>query len=147
MPILKFTPADLLASEVIESAYYTAEVSSIEGPKASGSGKSINFFVDFSIVEGRYAGKTLRVAFSTGSTNPSLLGVMQWFPYTHFPTLYAAAMAIKDRAKIPLEFDSEEMLHKRLDIRVEKTIADGIPINTIVGFLPAEAGKAQGVPF
>ncbi len=147
MSILKFTAADKLASTVIDSGWYTGCLDSIEGPKASSSGKSVNFFNDIKITQGPFAEKTIPFAMSTGSDRSSLLGSMQWNPHTKYMEIWAAVYG-KTLAEVPESFDTEELLHKEMDIKVEKIIAEGIPMNVILGFLPkGKAAAANAVPF
>src|ERR1035438_10215976 len=68
MAILNFTPGDKLASTVIDSGWYTAVLETIDGPKKSGSGKSVNFFNDFKITKGPFV-ETFAQALMWGSAN------------------------------------------------------------------------------
>jgi hypothetical protein len=146
MPIINFTAADKLASTVIESNWYTAEITNIDGPKPSTSGKSVHFYTDFTLVDGPFATKKLLIVFNTETSSPSVLGSRQYWPHKGMIDAYAAAYAIPV-AQVPDALDTDQLLHKPLDIRVDKTIVDGIPMNIIVGFLPAGKGQAQKAPF
>ncbi len=147
MSILKFTAADKLASTVIESGWYTGCLHSIDGPKASASGKSVNFFNDVKITQGPFAEKIIPFNMTTGSDKSSVLGTMQWNPHTKYMDIWAAVYG-KTMADVPESFDTEELLHKEMDFKVEKIIAEGFPMNVILGFLPkGKAAAAGSVPF
>ena len=146
MPILNFTPADKLATTVIDSGWYTAQLETIEGPKKSGSGKSVNFFNDIKIVQGPFTEKTIPFNMTTGSDKTSVLGTMQWNPYTKFMEI-AAAIEGTTLAEVPLNLDTDTLLHRPFDIKVEKIIAEGVVMNTISGFLPAGKGANAALPF
>ena len=147
MPILNFTPADKLASTVVESGWYTGVLDSIDGPKKSGSGKSVNFFNDIKITQGPFAEKIIPFNMTTGSDKTSILGTMQWNSHTRYMEIYCAQNSCS-LADVPLNFDTDELLHKEMDFKVEKIIAEGVVMNVITGFLPAGKGAAQSeVPF
>jgi|ERR1035438_2642171 hypothetical protein len=146
MAILNFTPGDKLASTVIDSGWYTAVLETIDGPKKSGSGKSVNFFNDFKITKGPFVEKLIPYNMTSGSDKSSILGTMQWNPHTHYMHVAAAVLRVPF-GEVPLNLDTEDLLHKEIDIKVEKVIAEGVVMNIIIGFLPAGEGSKQTIPF
>lgn len=150
MAILNFTQADRLASTILPTEYYTAEITEIDGPKKSSSEKSFSFYTTFLIIEGPYAGKELKVAFNTGNKSSSMLNGMQYTPTSHMLGLIAAIENVGlDAVKLEGN-DTDALLRRPLDIKVEKGIYDGTPGNMILAFLPKGAGAAAakaGSPF
>jgi hypothetical protein len=146
MPILNFTPADKLATIVVESGWYTGQLESIDGPKKSGSGKSFNFFNDIKIIEGPFKEKTIPFNMTSGSDKSSVLGTMQWNPHTKFMEI-AAAVLNCTLDEVPLNLDTDTPLHRPFDFKVEKGIYEGVVMNTISGFLPAGKGAGAALPF
>src|SRR5215469_6736162 len=90
MAVLKFTVADALQTKVVDSNIYPCQITKIEGPKASQSGKGYNYYVDIEITDGDYKGKIMTIAMATGNTKPSNFGGVQYFPYSHFLQIEAA---------------------------------------------------------
>lgn len=142
MPVISFTPADALQTVTVPAATYGAELVKIEGPKPSSSGKSVSFFVDMQITqEGKFKGKEFTIALNSETSNASLLGTMQFFPQSTFLEIDGA---IQNKPVEPLnvDLDTDELLHKPLDIIVGVATVEGKLINIINGFLPAGSGKS-----
>jgi hypothetical protein len=83
---------------------------------------------------------------TSGSDKSSILGTMQWNPHTAYMIIAAAILKVPF-ADVPLNLDTEDLLHKEIDIKVEKVIAEDVVLNIIVGFLPAGEGAKQTAPF
>ena len=141
MPIIKLTAADAMQTKTIPAAIYKCEVSKIEGPKKSSSGKSFTYFVDVRITDGEYANKTRTICFNTESNSPSLLGEMQFFPVAYFHQLNAAIEGKLEVEVADLDLDTDSLLHAPFDAQWNTEIADGRPINTIGTFYPAGYGE------
>ena len=141
MAILKFTEKDKMASKVMSAGYYSAEVVEIGEPKKSSTLKSFNMLSKFRIIEDEhYEGKELEVSFNTNMKNPSTMGSLYLMP--HFYLLHvAAATADCELADVPEDIDTDSLKGLKLDLKIEKVISDGIPMNTISAFLPYGAGK------
>ena len=146
MALLKFTESDRLASIVIPTEWYHLEVTEIDGPKESTSKKSFNFFFKVQVSDGPYAGKELSICFNTGTKSPSVLGTQQFFP-TAWMLQLAAAIQNKKLDEVSLEMDTEELIRKPFDGKIEKGIHEGVPMNTLLTFLPAGTGKDATAPF
>lgn len=145
MAIIRFTDADRMASIVVPTEWYRAEVTEIDGPKESQSKSSFNFFTKFQIIDGPYAGKELGVVFNTKTKSPSVLGSQQFLPSAWMLPL-AAAVNNVSREEVK-EIDTEKILRKPFDLKVEKGIIEGVPMNTILAFLPDGAGKNEAPTF
>ncbi len=147
MPIISFTPKDKMAAVTLEAGYQTVTIEEIDGPKGSKSGQSINWFTRFIVSGGKYAGKELTVCFNSGMSSASVLGDLQFMPQ-HMMLAVKAAID-----KVPLKdvketFDTDELLHKPLDIKVDVHTADsGGLINIVTLFLPEGTGAAAKTPF
>lgn len=135
MPIIQFTQGDKLASLIMDKGIYPAVIKEIPTATASGSGKSVSYFVDITVTgEGKYAGKELRVAFNSGVSNRSMLGGLQFEPVRSFLTIYAAQKNMK-MEEVPLEFDTDDIIGP-IDIQVDHDTTDGQLSNIITAFLP-----------
>jgi hypothetical protein len=145
MAIIKFTDSDRMASLLLPTEWYHGEITEIDGPKESSSKKSVSFYTKIVITDGPYQGKELTVAFNTGTKNVSLLNGMQYMPYSHLIPV-AAAVLNCTREEVG-ELDTDTLLHKPFDLKVEKVIAEGVPLNQIITFLPQGMGGEAAVPF
>lgn len=141
MAVIHFVPADALQTKVVEAAIYPCEVSKIEGPTKSTSGKSTSFFVDITIVDGPYAGKTRTIVFNTGTKSPSLLGEQQYYPQSYLLQLDAA---IKNIEVVPRDYalDTDELLNQPFDAAWGIATVEGHMINIIVSFHPSGYGAS-----
>lgn len=139
MPIIHFTAADALQTKVIEAAIYTSEMSKIDGPKPSSSGKGNNYFVDITVSDGPYKGKTKTLVFSTSMNAPSLLGEMQYFPVGNLLQILAA---IKNQPVVPADKDEEinDYIGRPFDAAWGIATVEGRMINVINAFHPKGYG-------
>lgn len=147
MPIITFSPKDKMLAIVVEASYQPTRVVKIDGPKASKSGQSINWFIDFEITSGKYEGKGTTIAFTSGSEQPSILGSMMWMPTAWLRQLYAA---VKDMAvaNVPDSYDTDELLNQVVDAKWEVNTGDAGLFNTISTFLPhGKSATANKPPF
>lgn len=149
MPIITFTDADIMATTVVDAAWYPAIIKKIDGPAASSSGKSINFFMDLAINGHPTAsGKELRIAFSSGSNAPSVLGNIMWFPTAYLRPVIAAVEGIPLTEVPKSGYELDNLLRRPLDIKLDIAIGqDGGTMNVVSAFLPAGAGVNQKAPF
>lgn len=146
MAVIKFTKSDLMQLKTVEPGFYTSEVTKIEGPTKSGSGKSINYFFDVAITEGDFKGKTKTITFSTGVNNQTMLGEMQFFPTSHL-TLLDAAISNNGKLKADgYDLDLEQLLHKPFDAKWSVNTVEGRLVNLIDSFHPKGYGAEAG-PF
>lgn len=149
MPIINFSDADVMATTVVEPQWYPAIIKKIDGPSQSNSGKSINFFMDLAVNGHPTAsGKEIRIAFSSGSNVPSILGNMTWFPVAYLRPVIAAVEGIL-LAEVPRQgYELDNLLRRPLDIKLDiATGQDGGTMNVISAFLPAGQGANQKLPF
>ena len=131
MAVIRFTDADALATKVVEAGCYPSEVSKIEGPVKSGSGKSFHYIVDVSITDGPYKGKTRTLMFNTETRSASLLGEMQFYPSSHLMLLNEVINGVPLGAQ---ELDTDTLLHKPFDVDWGIGTAEGHMFNIITGF-------------
>jgi hypothetical protein len=141
MAVIQFVPADALQTTVVEAAIYPSEVSKIDGPKASASGKSSSYFVDITIIDGKYKGKTRTITFNDGTKSPSLLGEAQFYPVAYMLQLDSA---ISGRKVVPENYylDTDSLLHKPFDAAWGVATEDGHLFNTINAFHPKGYGAS-----
>src|ERR1700757_4431771 len=114
MAIIQFTPADALQTTTVTPGIYPSEISRIEGPKKSKTGKSNHYFVDIRITDGKYKGKETTISFNTETNSPSLLGDMKFFPISYFLQVDSA---INGREVKPEEYqlDTDSLIYKPFD--------------------------------
>ena len=134
MPIIKITAADLKKTENSEPGWYGATISKIGDLKTSSKGDSVNLTISF-LLEGS-GGKELDHNF-----NSKLIGTIN-------PLIAATnGNGIKLKEGEEINFDTDNLLGKKLDVKVIVDIYNGIPINKIDGFLPYGKGRNQQTPF
>lgn len=148
MPIIGFTASDALASKVVEASRYEMEIIEIDGPKQSKSGLNVNFFVTFRVRAGKYEGKEIKVAYSTGTTNSGLLGDMQWAPKSDFLHIEAAINGTPINVEVH-NLNTDDLMNKPfIGNIVAQPKEDGTGlVNMIVAYLPLSAGIDQAKPF
>jgi hypothetical protein len=142
MPIISFTAGDALQTTTVDAGIYPMEISEIDGPKASKSGNSVNFFVTMRIADGKYAGKEFTICFCSGVSQASVLGGMQFVPQSTFLQIEAAIQNRKVEPVARPDFDTDSLLHQPFDGQIAVSTEDGKLINTITGYLPAGSGKS-----
>lgn len=143
MAIIRFTAADAMQTTVIPAGIYPSVITKIEGPKASSSGKSNSFFVDIQITEGPYKSKTRSVAFNTGTSSSSMLGDMQFVPYTTFLQVKAAITKSKIEV-VDQELDTDTLIGQPMDVQWGNVTDNGVIMNNIINYYPS--GYAAQAP-
>ncbi len=134
-------------TKVLSTGYYPMVVSEIDGPKASKSGMSINWFFTFRIISGAFEGKDLKCAFTDGSEAASILGTLIWMPTAMMLQLIAAILNCKVE-EVPDTYDTDTMLNKPFDGKIEVNTGDTGLFNTISTFIPTGKGAAAtAIPF
>lgn len=136
MAVIRFTESDKLAGKIIEKGYYPAVLTKLEGPQASASKKSINYFGTFRIIKGSFMNKEFDIAFSSGSNSSSILGTMQWTTHRDLMKVEAAALNVK-YDDVPLDLDTDTIIDKPLTISVDTATSEGNLMNFITGWYPA----------
>lgn len=142
MAIIKITEADRLKSKTADAAWYPLRITECK-MQGSKSGKSLNFWTTFTIASGPYSGKEIALSFNNQMEQGSVLGSMQFKPYSELIKLIEAAEG-KDA---PDDYDTDDLVDKLVDGKVDVYIADGTPINIISTFLPEGKGMNQKAPF
>lgn len=143
MPIIRFTAGDALQTKVIEKGIYPSEVTEIKGPQKSTSGKSYSYFVEISITDGQFKGKTRTIVFNSESNSPSLLGEMQYYPQAYMLQLHSAITGRKIEPE-NFELDTDELLHAPFDAQWDQSTNEGHLFNVINNFYPR--GYAESAP-
>lgn len=141
MAVISITPTDLLASTKVEAGAYKGELSSYEC-KPSKSGKGTNFWLAFTITDGKYKGKEHKALYTTAATGDGgILGDLQTVPKTEFARIKSAITGepIKDG-----DIDLDTLLHQPMDLIFGVVISDGKVNNVLTGYAPV--GKGSGGP-
>ncbi len=142
MAVLNFTTADALQTVTVEANTYLTKIIQIDGPKPSSTKKSNSFFVTLQIIqEGKYKGKEKVIVFNTGTSAPSLLGDMKYFPVSN---LLEVDAAIRNSKVVVADtsIDTDTLLDKPFASIWAVVAVEGKLVNDIIGFLPAGAEKA-----
>ena len=134
MPIIKITAADLKKTENLEPGWYGATIARVGDLKTSSKGDSINCPITF-LIEGT-GGKELEHSF-----NSKMIGLMK-------PLIEAASgNGLKLKEGEEMNFDTDTLLGKKVDVKIVTDIYNGIPINKIDGYLAFGKGGNQQNPF
>jgi hypothetical protein len=136
MPIIKITAADLKKTQNLEPGWYGATVVRVGDLKTSSKGDSINCPVTF-LIEGS-EGKELEVSF-----NSKLIGLIK-------PLIEAAFNGSKKvslKEGEAMNFNTDELVGKKVDVKIITDVYNGVPINKIDGYLMYGKGKSQQTPF
>jgi hypothetical protein len=128
MPVLKITAADIAKTKNLEPGWYGASVCRVHPLKNSSGGDSINQQIDFLIEKAN--GKEIPVTFNT-----KLLGKIA--------TLWEAALGTKLGEG---EFDTDHLLGKKVDVKVQPVLYNGNMIDNIIMYLPYGKSK-DATPF
>ena len=139
MPVIHFTEADKLAGKVLEKGTYRAILADLKEPQQSSSKKSFTYVATFKLTEGVAAGKKLEVCYNTETSSSSLLGTRQYAPTRDMLKL---AAAVKDIPfdDVPLDFDSDTIVNKPLDLLIDTATSEGNILNFIAGYAPEGKG-------
>ena len=130
MPIISFTPADMLQSMVIsEVGWYTMVVDDIQGPKTSAKGDSQNYEALVTVVDHpKYNGKQLKIVF-----NSKMMG-------NAIPFISATQMV---KVEPGTNYDLDESKGKKFDGKIGTRPYEGRLVNEVTEYLPAGEGKNQ----
>ena len=134
MPIIKITAADLKKTENLEPGWYGATIARVGDLKTSSKGDSINCPITFLIEE--TGGKELEHSF-----NSKMIGLIK-------PLIEAAnGNGLKLKEGEEMNFDTDTLLGKKVDVKIVTDVYNGIPLNKIDGYLPYGKGRNQQNPF
>lgn len=147
MPLLDFTEGDRLSSLIVPTAWYTLELTEIDGPKAAKSQNSMNIFLKAQVVKGQYQGKVFDILVNNAFKNMTILGSQQFFPFAWLNFDLAAAINKIAKDAVPLRLDTDTLLRKPFDAKIEKAIYEGVPTNTFLMVLPEGKGVDEKAPF
>jgi hypothetical protein len=139
LPVIHFTESDKLAGKVLEKGTYRAILTELKEPQQSSSKKSFTYVATFKLTEGIAVGKKLEVCFNTETSSSSVLGNRQYAPTRDMLKLAAAVKGVKFD-DVPLDFDSDEILNKPLDLLVDTATSEGNIVNFISGYAPEGKG-------
>lgn len=123
MPVLKITKADIEKTKNLEPGWYGAKICRVHTLAKSAKGDSLNQQIDFLIENG--SGKEISVTFNT-----KLLGKIA--------QLWEPAMGV------PLDegdFDTDMLLGKKVDVKVQPVLYNGNNIDNIIMYLPYGKSK------
>lgn len=126
MPIIKITAADVLKSKTLDAGWYGSEIIKVESSSTTTEkGPSINYILTFLIENSE--GKEIERYF-----NSKAIGMIC--------PLIAAATGKQIKPE-EFTFDLDELLHKKVDSKLEVDIYQGRPTNKINEWVPYGRGK------
>ncbi len=137
MPVITFTDADAMQTTTVEPGIYPSQITQIQGPKPSKSGKSNSYFFDIQISAGKFKGKETTLVFNTETSSPSLLGDMKYFPVSYMLQVDAAINGNAPGAKA---LDTDDLLFKPFDSQWTVQTVEGRLVNDVVAFHPSGYG-------
>lgn len=143
MPVIQFTEADKLAGRLMDKGPATVQITEIDGPRASQSQKSVNFFVTLQVTSGKFQSKEFSICINSETKEPSLLGTMQFYPQVTFAKISAAIQNVKFD-DLPIgSIDTDALLNKPFDVIIGQETVTGNIINTVgSSFYPAGTAAA-----
>ncbi len=134
-----------MQGKTAEAGIYSAELMKYDGPKASASGKGVNLFLTFRVIEGAMVNKEFTIALSSATNSVSLLGGLQFFPMGQAISKIDAVIKGKMSPDVDAgQVDVDDLMHKplKLGIGVEVNQDGGMPVNTVTGFFPSSYSQA-----
>jgi hypothetical protein len=135
MPIIQFNESEFMQNKVIEAGIYPSEVTKIDGPKASSSGKSNHYFVTIAVTDGKYKGKEVTAIFNSEAKTIQMWGEAMSYPTFYF-LLINDAIKGKETPMGKVSLDVEELLHKPFDAQWTVSTVEGRLVNTVSAFFP-----------
>ena len=124
MPVIQFTPADVLRSKILDTGWYGSLIKKVEAA-ASKNGDSVNYTVTFEIEN--MEGKEIERYFNSKAISMLL-------------PLIAAVTGKQIKAE-NFQFDTDELVNKKVDCKVVTEIYEGRPVNKVTEFVPYGKGK------
>lgn len=144
MAVIQFSEADKLAGRLMDKGPTTVQVTEIDGPRASQSQKSVNFFCILRVTVGKFMGKEFSLCINSETKEPSLLGTLMFYPQLTFAKILAAIRGIKYEDMPTGNIDTDEILNKPFDVIIGQETVGGNIIN-VVGNSFYPAGMAASV--
>ena len=140
MSIIEFNEGDRLQSQIADIGWYSARITEME-IKASKQQTSINYWTTFTIDGPKFRGKEIKICYNSASNGSSILGSMHMVPHSDILKVFAAVqnVPLKD---VNLQVDTDTLMDKPIDIKLDTAMGDGRPMNILVDYLPA--GKGTG---
>lgn len=140
MAIIQFTAADKMAAVTMDAGWQPSMITEVKAA-ASKSMKSINYWVTFRVIEGKYLGKEQQVCFNSEVNTASVLGSMQFLP-AELLLRVAAAIEKKTLDEVALELDTDKLAGQQLDVYYAlDTPVGGQPMNIVTNWLPFKTGS------
>jgi len=143
MAVIQFTPADAMQTITVEAGIYPCDIAKIEGPKTSSSGKSVNYFAEIRIIDGKYKGKERTIMFNSESNDVFAPGGMLMLPQATLLQIDAAINNKKVEA-VDYALDTDTLVGKPFDAQWTVVTVEGRLYNHIVAFHPK--GYAASAP-
>lgn len=134
MAIINFSVGDILRNKLLEPKWYSFQITKVDGPKPNSKKDGFNFDVVFTLIDaGELDGKEIPRTFSNKAMSMML-------------PLVAAIRGIDltTMNKEAFEFDTEELLNKKVDGMVETDTYNGNMKNVVDTYMPYKS--ASNVP-
>lgn len=131
MAVIQFSEADKLAGRLMDKGPATVQVTEIDGPRASTSQKSLNYFCTLQVTKGPYTSKEFTICINSETKDPSLLGTLMFYPQLTFAKMIAAIRGVKYEDMPTGTIDTDEVLNKPFDVIIGQETVGGNIINTV----------------
>lgn len=137
MPVISVQTADILKSKNLESAWYSWQVTAIQGPTTNAKGDGVNYVVVINLIDHspEMDGKEIKKTFSSKAIGMII-------------PLYAACKGIPLQTVLddpkPFQLDTDDLLNKKVDGKAVVETYEGRLINKVDEFAiyKSIAGKA-----
>lgn len=135
MPIINFTPGDILRQKLLEEQWCGVEITAITGPTTASKGDSVNFRFEYTLDEKSPApGKVITDVF-----NSKAIGML-------IPLIAACrnvdVASITADPKALSSLNTDDLLHAKFDLKVIRELYEGQWNNKPGGYLPKGKGTA-----
>ena len=136
MPIINFSKADILRTQNLENEkWYSWEISKLEGPAPSKDGKSLNFKMTLSLIDGdaELNGKEVVRMY-----NNKAMAMM-------IPIIAATkGMSVDQMEKTDFAFDTSELIGKKVDGKYTLETYEGQLQGRVELYLPYKSAASSG---
>lgn len=131
MPLIQFTKADILRSQIMESQWASFSINSVTGPTKNAAGDGVNYVVGLTLIEHPTAdlnGKEFKRTFSSKA-----MGMM-------IPLFAAVQGVAVDSIKNDFQADTDTLIGKKIDGKITVEVYEGRPNNKVEEYLPYKKG-------
>ena len=131
VPLIKFTKADILRSQIMEAQWASFLISAVTGPVKNANGDGVNYITHLTLIDHPTSdlnGKEFKRTFSSKA-----MGMM-------IP-LFAASMGVDVQSiKDDFDADTDILIGKKIDGKITVDVYENKPNNKVEEYLPYKKG-------